>query len=125
MTFRGETEYLILIISQTMESLKTGTKTHFIEPYLHYFRCDLSDMKNGERIKFSAFNVQTNSHPYCKETRTKKCKLNKMECFFRRPTTTPLISDMTISLLQLSHRIKSLEDKLLKSTFQKTIVRRF
>lgn len=38
---------------------------------------------------------------------------------------TPFKSDMTISLLQLSHGIKSLEEKLLKSTFQKTIIRRF
>lgn len=50
---------------------------------------------------------------------------NKIECFFSKPANTPFISDMTISVLQLSHRIKSLEDKLLESTFQKTIVRRF
>lgn len=58
--------------------------------------------------------------------RDKKYKhKNKIEFFFSKPTNTPFISDMTISLLQLSHRIKSLEDKLLKSAFQKTIVRRF
>lgn len=50
---------------------------------------------------------------------------NKTECSFSKPVNTPFISDTTISLLQLSHRIKSLEDKLLKSTSQKTIVRRF
>lgn len=50
---------------------------------------------------------------------------NKTECFCSKPATAPSVSDTTISLLQLSHRIKLLEDKLLKSTSQKTIVRRF
>ena len=50
---------------------------------------------------------------------------NKTDCFFRKPANTPFVSDTTISLLQLSHRIKSLEDNLLKCTFQKRIVRRF
>jgi hypothetical protein len=50
---------------------------------------------------------------------------NKKGCLFRKSEHAPFTSNMTISLLQLSHEIKPLEDKLLKSTSHKTIVIRF
>lgn len=50
---------------------------------------------------------------------------DKTERFCSKPATTPSLSHTTISLLQLSRRIKLLEDKVLKCTSQKTIVKRF